>query len=144
MTSRSDYITIERYSDYGFVPQYQSHHLKNIIPILKTDEDFLKYYQSLTEYQKQMMLSYKHSYEDFFRENIEDFQYGIWAFIKGYKDKQSLNHLKAIPKVNYAMMPKDTIVYDCNWQRKSYLSNYFCRIYGCYIPKSSLTNLIIL
>ena len=75
----------------------------------------------------------------FYMENKELLQRGIWAFVKGHKNKQSLNHVKgiALPKF-YAYIPDDTLVIDTNWEYKTTIADERMEVFGCYIPAQSL------
>ena len=76
-----------------------------------------------------------------YKENISDFQYGIWAFIDGYKNNQSLNHLKHRVPCWSADISDDTIVYSVNWDKKIKITDDECKVFGFYIPANQLKTL---
>ena len=80
---------IIRYSIQGFEPQYQSEHLKNINYHLNNF--------NINDFPEHLRYIIQHNHEahlQFYKENYKDFQYGIWFFIDGHKNNQSINHLK--------------------------------------------------
>lgn len=128
-------IEVERYSIEGFKPQYQSHHLAinmfeiNNIEKMYTDLGLPLPYETYQDFLNKI---------EFRKENLQDFKYGIWVFISGYKNNQALNHLKVKVPCWIAELPEDTIVYDVNWTKKMKLKDDECKYFGCYIPKRNL------
>jgi hypothetical protein len=76
-----------------------------------------------------------------YKENISDFQYGIWAFIDSYKNNQSLNHLKHRVPCWSADISDDIIVYSVNWDKKIKITDDECKVFGFYIPANQLKTL---
>ena len=69
--------------------------------------------------------------------------YGIWCFIKDYKNEQSLNHIKGIlPPKWLAYIPDDTIVFDVNWQYTMKITDERITHSGCFIPEKELDKII--
>ena len=129
-------MKIIRYSIEGFKPQYQSHHLEDIKYHLN---DF-----DISVYPKHLQMSIQKIHEhkvSFYQGNYEDFQCGIWAFIKGYKDNQSLNHLKRKVPCWEAEISDNIVVYDVNWEKKILITDRLCKIFGFYIPKRNMNTL---
>ena len=135
-------IYIERYSNDSFKSQKQIHHLKEIDLILDGNE-YEKYLLSLNlnNYQINLILSKIKEKRNFFRLHYDDLKDGIWVFIKGYKNNQSLNHLhKKVPKY-YGELPNNVLVYDVNFTKTMNISNDECKLFECYIPKKELSKL---
>ena len=134
-------IFLERYSDTGFTPRYQSYHLHSDEPILMSDEDYFKWLKEsgMNEYQQRMLLGVKRSREDFYREHYEDFINGIWCFIRGHRDDFELNHLNKIPRVNYGVVRsndvKNVYAYDGNLEKIYPLNDPMLKNIGFYIPE---------
>lgn len=127
-------MKVIRYSVNGFRPQYQSNHLNtHVLYHLKRFD--------LSVFPKHLRWQIKQIHDNlypFYKENFDDFRYGVWVFIDGYKDNQSLNHLKRKVPCYEAELPDDIIVYDVNWSKQMKLSDPECKIFGCYVPKRSL------
>ena len=100
---------IIRYSVQGFKPQYQSEHLKNINYHLNdfNINDFPEHLRHIIQKQHEVHIS-------FYKEHYQDFQYGIWFFIDGHKNNQSLNHLKHKVPCWEAEIEDDVLLYDVN------------------------------
>lgn len=90
-------IYLERYSENGFIPQYQSNHLKQNEFLLMDDNEYKDWLMNnmgyINNYQMNVLLKIKRDKEDFYRAHINDFKYGIWCFIKGKGNNFELNHL---------------------------------------------------
>jgi hypothetical protein len=126
-------MIIIRYSIHKFEPQYQSHHLEDV--------DYHLNNFDINAYPKHLQYSIQKQHEiqiKFYQENYEDFKWGIWAFIKGCKYSQSLNHLKTKVPCWRAEISDDTIVYDVNWEHKMKITDNKCKLFGFYIPESQL------
>ena len=136
-------ITVERYSKNAFDVQYQSHHLLEINHLLLDKNDFIERFINVCDNQfiNKVLLEQYDKYHDFYVENYKDFEKGIWVFIEGYKNNQSLNHLKTKVPCFLAELPDDTEVYDVNLQEKILLSDSLCTCFGCYVPERSLANI---
>lgn len=143
-------IFIERYSNTGFEPQYQSYHLKSDEYYFMSDEEYVNSLENLNEYQKHFCLLEKKRHEDFYKENYNDFKFGIWCFIKGYANNFELNHLSGNAmkylkhNIGYINNPDDFIVYDCNLQEKFMLSNYIYKESGFYVPERMIEKIKII
>ena len=110
-------MKIIRYSTTGFTPQKQTHHIRmfeiwqNLNP---------KDYPEM-EYTMQQL---KQQHTLFYNQHKEDLQEGLWFFIGGYKDNQSLNHLKHKVPCYEAEVPDNIMVYDCNLEKVIPLTDY--------------------
>lgn len=71
----------------------------------------------------------------FYYEHKEDLQEGIWFFIDGYKNNQSLNHIKEKVPCWEAEIDDDVLVYDCNLNKIVSLNVPIVKFGGCYIPE---------
>ena len=131
MTSQTTRII--RYSTQGFKPQYQSEHLKNINYHLNdfNINDFTEHLRYIIQRQHEKHLS-------FYKEHYQDFQYGIWFFIDGHKNNQSLNHLKNKVPCWEAEIENDVLLYDVNWEYQTTLSDPFGINSGFYLPASQI------
>ena len=130
-------MKVIRYSVDGFKVQYQSNHMKSHVLY------HLKHFD-LNVFPEHLRWEIKKIHDrlyPFYKENFNDFRRGIWVFIDGYKDNQSLNHLKKKVPCYEAELPDDIIVYDVNWTKQMKLSDPECKIFGCYVPERSLVNL---
>lgn len=136
-------ITVERYSKNAFDVQYQSHHLSEINNFILDRNEFIKRFVDTcdNQYITKILLEQYDKYHDFYVQNYKDFERGIWVFIEGYKNNQSLNHLKEKVPCFLAELPDDTEVYDVNLQEKILLSDSLCTCFGCYVPERSLANI---
>lgn len=129
-------MRIIRYSVNGFKPQYQSYHLKDVYYHLYNFN-----IADYPEWMHEIVLDMHYKRVMFYKENISDFQYGIWAFIDGYKNNQSLNHLKHRVPCWSADISDDTIVYSVNWDKKIKITDDECKVFGFYIPANQLKTL---
>ena len=130
-------ITVLRYSKTGFKPQTQTYHYDRHLNYLLNDfniEDYPEPIQYSIEKSKNKKLNFLQKYG-------EDLKEGVWCFILGYKDNQSLNHLKEKVPAWIAELPEDTICYDVNWEKQIILSDNIVKLFGCYIPKRELKKL---
>lgn len=130
-------IRVLRYSKEGFKPQKQTHHYDERLNYLLNDfhiEYFPGHLQWIIEQNVKKQLAFYEKYGD-------DLKEGIWCFIFGYKNNQSLNHLKELVPAWTAELPEDTICYDVNWEEQIVLSDDVVKIFGCYIPKRELSKL---
>ena len=134
-------IKIERYSIDAFKPQKQTYHLQNVYFHLDENQ-FIDSCDSIPDHLKSYIVEKYIELAKFYKENYEDFLYGVWVFIAGHKNNQSLNHLKNLVPCYTAYLPEDTEVYSVNWDRKLKLSDDECTYFGCYVPKRSLGHII--
>jgi hypothetical protein len=79
-------MKIIRYSTEGFKAQKQTYHTRKF-----------EYWEncSLEEYPEHLryvLSESKRKKVAFYREHFEDLQEGLWFFIDGHKNRQSLNH----------------------------------------------------
>lgn len=152
-SNNDDRIYLERYSEGGFEPQYQSEHLNDNKYLLMSDEDYITWLKENIppncyneEIYIKQLLKEKWKHQDFYKENIKDFQYGIWCFLKGEADEFELNHLPCEPlkylKKNIGFINKDDIndfiIYDCNLEIKGTLLNSEITWCGFYVPQRSI------
>lgn len=129
-------MKIIRYSVNGFKPKYQSYHLKDVHYHLH-NFNIAEY----PEWMRDIALDVHDKRVAFYTENYSDFQYGIWAFIDGYKNNQSLNHLKYRVPCWSAEISDDTIVYSVNWDKKLKITDDECKVFGFYVPANQLNTL---
>jgi hypothetical protein len=129
-------LKIVRYSDYGFIPQYQTHHMRNVLYCLNDGyiSDMKVYPEHLLPYIIDRIKRLKSFYET----HKTDFEYGVWAFIENYEDEIALNHLDHIPQRWTAIIDNSARVYDVNWEKEMLISDSLCECFGCYIPYSSM------
>lgn len=130
-------MKIIRYSITGFIPQKQTHHICIFKTWLKINP---KDYPGM-EYTMQQL---KQQHTFFYNQHKEDLQEGLWFFIDGYKNNQSLNHLKYKVPCYEAEVPDDIMVYDCNLEKVIPLTDPLVYWAGCYIPKrlcNQITNI---
>lgn len=132
-------MIILRYSFNKFKPQYQSYNLKDV-----------KYHLNkfnINKYPEWMRYEINKEHikkAEFFRQNLSDLKYGIWAFIDGYKNNQALNHLKRLTPHWRAEISNNTIVIDSNWTKTMKITDNECKNFGIYIPQSQLRTLKII
>ena len=133
-------IKVIRYSANGFEPQYQSHHIaENQVCV---DESAAKeFLASVSEGLRPIIASTLAENSKFIKAHWEDLQNGIWVFIDGHKNNQSLNHLKNKVPCWSAELPEDTEVYDVNLKHTMKLSDPECLAFGCYIPARNLKDI---
>lgn len=123
------HMKIIRYSNSGYKAQEQSYH-----------KELYKYHMEYY-YSKQCSESFKPKLKaqyDFYLEHKADFEKGIWCFIDGYKNNQSLNHLTKKVACWEAEVPDDIECYDCNWEKLITISDPIVLAFGCYIPEREL------
>ena len=122
-------IKIIRYSTEGFHSQKQTHHVKGFEYWKDIDlnecPEHLRYF--ISEARKRKM--------KFYQEHYNDLQEGLWFFLDGHKNRQSLNHLKQLVPCWEAEIEEDILVYDCNLQQLVTLKDPIVMFGGCYIPK---------
>lgn len=129
-------MKIIRYSITGFKPQYQSHHLGDI--------DYHRNHFNISVFPEWTQRNIQEIHErklKFYNENYTDFEYGVWAFINGYKNNMALNHLKQRVPCWEAEISDNTIVYDVNWECKMPITDPLCTAFGFYIPVCQLNTL---
>lgn len=132
-------IKVIRYSINGFNPQKQTYHLEHDIYFhLYNWDDFInseemQLYKHLIP---ELESNHRKLYE-FYKENFDDFKYGVWVFWDGCKNQLELNHLKRKVPCWEAELPYDIEVYDCNLESKRILCDPFVSM-GCYVPERSL------
>lgn len=130
-------VHIIRYSKTAFKPRYQSVHYefrKDFLRELKRGENsFLHKYYSLGE----MKMKAK-----FIEEHLEDFKYGLWVFIDGYKNNMSLNHLTELVPCWEADIEDNTEVYDVNLEKTMLITDDLVKLYGCFIPSRELNKIL--
>lgn len=129
-------MNILRYSLTGFKPQFQKHHLRNINYYL-----FNLIEENHPGYLLDMVLEKRDRLRLFYIDSYEDLSFGIWAFIDGYKNNQSLNHLKRKVPCWKAEISDDAIVYDVNWNKKIRITDEECKLFGFYISANQLNTL---
>lgn len=123
-------IKIIRYSTQGFKPQYQSNHLENV--------HYHMYRFNLNDFPEFMRHTVQKLHEEqlsFYQRHYDDLKEGVWFFLDGHKNNQSLNHLKHKVPCWEAEIEPDVLVYDCNWEKLIPLTDPFVEWAGCYLPK---------
>jgi len=129
-------VKIIRFSTEGFKPQKQTHHLEHIDYHMNrfNINDFPEFlrYEIMKSHEKKLA---------FYKEHLEDFQEGVWFFLDGHKDNQSLNHLKKLVPCWEAEIDEDVLVYDANWEKVVPLSDSIVEAFGCYCPKRYLNKI---
>lgn len=131
-------MKIIRYSPTAFTPQKQTHHIQKFEYWMSLDpKDYPKHLQYLMQKIKEEKIL-------FYNQHKEDLKEGLWFFIDGNKDNQSLNHLKHRVPCYEAEIPDDIMVYDCNLEKIIPLADPLVYWAGCYIPKrlcNQITNI---
>lgn len=61
----------------------------------------------------------------FYQRHYDDLKEGVWFFLDGHKNNQSLNHLKHKVPCWEAEIEPDVLVYDCNWEKLISLTDPF-------------------
>lgn len=128
-------MKIVRYSNSGFKPQLQTVHFHRFI--VRMDDNMNRYPEHLQGEIKKIIERDKL----FFKRYKHELRYGVWAFIDGFEDMQSLNHLSKIPKKYLAEISDDTLVFDVNLTKQIKITDTLCRVFGFYIPESQLSTL---
>ena len=129
-------IKIIRYSTTGFKPQKQTHHLKDV--------NYHMYDFNINDYPEYARYNISQIHEKtlaFYKEHLTDLKEGIWFFINGHKNNQSLNHLTRKVPCWEAEIESDAYVYDVNWKYITDLSDPFVKLAGCYLPKSQMSKI---
>lgn len=127
-------MKIIRYSKTGFKPQYQSWHLRNHVNYHLNRFDISQFPDFLQPY----ILENHEKLVSFYREQQENLQHGVWAFIDGYKNNQSLNHLKECVPCWEAEISDDAIVVGANWDHLMPITDGECKGFGFFIPESQM------
>ncbi len=133
-----DDMHIIRYSVNGFKPQYQSYHLAEID---YERNGFMKDFNSIPDHLKIECLKRHNRIIPFYKQHFDLFQYGILAFIDGYKDKQALNHLNHKVPCWEADIDDNAVVIGVNWDHLMFIRDGECTIFGCYIPIQSMNSI---
>lgn len=115
-------IKIIRYSTTGFKPQKQTHHLKDIYYYMNNFN--INNYPKCIRYN---ILQIHKKRFTFYKEHLNDLKEGIWFFIDGHKNNQSLNHLKHKVPCWEAEIESDVYVYDVNLEYITDLSDPFVK-----------------
>lgn len=122
-------MKIIRYSSSAFTPQKQTYHIGKFEFWLNMNpKDYPKEIRYTMQQLKQQHIS-------FYQQHKEDLQEGLWVFIDGHKNNQSLNHLKHKVPCYEAEIPDNIMVYDCNLEKIISLTDPLIYQAGCYIPK---------
>lgn len=132
------YIRVSRYSNKGFIPQFQLHHFNQYI--------FNKFKTRLEDYPETLRETLKEVIDEkiyFYEFSARDLFCGVWIFIAGNEDNYFLNHLKFIPSIHYGWLPENTNVYSFLERKKYILSDLRLLIGGGFVPERELKNLII-
>lgn len=124
---------IIRYSISGFKPQLQTVHMENV--------NYHLYNFDINGYPEHLKYQIQINHEkcvNFYKKHLEDFKEGIWFFIDGHKNNQSLNHLKRRVPCWEADVENDVLLYDVNWEKIVSITDPFVECAGCYCPKSQI------
>lgn len=124
---------IIRYSTTGFKPRKQNHHMKEVNYHLYNFN--INDFPELHRYSIQQIHNKK---LEFYKSHYDDFKEGVWFFLDGYKNNQSLNHIKHKVPCWKAEIESDVLVYDCNWEQIIPLTDPMVKFGGCYLPKSQI------
>lgn len=128
-------MLVERFSFDGFKVQHQNHHLKSIEAIINMD---VSKYNELMKYE---LTRIQHQKLEFYSQYHHLLENGIWVFIKGCKNNQSLNHLKNKTPKYIAYLPDNTEVIDVNWSYLTTLNDVSNEACGCFIPAQNLSKI---
>ena len=128
-------MKIIRYSKEGFKPQKQTYHVNKFESCKDLDLNTIPKH---LQYEVKKIIEKKVKFD---HEHKEDLQEGIWFFIDGYKNNQSLNHLKEKVPCWEAEIDDDVLVYDCNLEKIVSLNDPIVKFGGCYIPKKLIKNI---
>jgi hypothetical protein len=101
-------IKIVRFSDDGFIPKEQTHHMK------------------------------LHKNNSFAVENAEILKSGIWVFIDGFIKIGHLDCLKECKHAWIASILPNTLVVDAGWSKFIKISDNECKDYGVFIPENTI------
>jgi len=129
-------MKIIRYSKYGFNPQYQNYHLK--IDAYYHLKNFEESIIDCPEHLKSFCIEQHKKLLPFYQEHIDELQYGVWAFIDGHKNNQSLNHLKECVPCWEADIADDVYVVGVNWDHIMSITDEECTYFGFFIPKQQM------
>lgn len=129
-------MKVIRYSTHGFKPQIQTHHMMQIEYLTKNFKvkDYPEHLRHTIERLREEKIK-------FYSKHLDDLKCGIWCFVDGHKDNQSLNHLKRKVPCWEAELPNDTECYDCNWEKFTNINDPWILCGGCYIPERELYKL---
>lgn len=130
-------MKVIRYSNYGFKPQQQTHHMNIYVNFHLYNFNIDDY----PEYMRYILLDIHKRKVEFYSKHLEDFKSGVWCFIDGYKSNLALNHLKRKVACYEAELPDDTQCYDCNWDTFTTIKDSLILYGGCYIPERELYKL---
>lgn len=131
-------IKIIRYSKTAFCPQKQSHHIHGFEYWKSFDVNSPEVPEHLRDY----LLQAKKEKIKFYEEHFNDLQEGLWFFIKGHKNRQSLNHLKELVPCWEAEIEEDIMVYHFNLDAIVPITDASVLAGGCYIPKRLLCKIL--
>lgn len=129
-------MKVIRYSIHGFEPQIQTHHMKSVKFHLEGGYD--KEFDNFPPHLQYALMRIHERAVKFYSKHLEDLKCGIWCFIDGHKDNQSLNHLKRKVPCWEAELPEYTECYNCNWDKFTIISDPDVLFGGFYIPKREL------
>lgn len=127
---------IIRYSINGFKPQYQKYHLAQVYYDMHEFNIF-----EVLLHLRQVCLDRHNKLIPFYKENLYLMQKGIWAFIDGYKNNQSLNHLKQKVPCWEADIDDETVVLGVNWDHTMSITDSECKAFGFYLPEQYMNSL---
>jgi len=74
---------------------------------------------NISEYPKHLQYQIQKKHNElvaFYKEHYQDLRKGIWFFLDGYKNNQSLNHLTRKVPCWEAEIEENVTLYDCNWE----------------------------
>ncbi len=128
-------MKIIRYSKHGFKPQYQSHHLQTQVDYHLNDFNISVYPEHLKPY----ILDSHNKLVSFYQKHYNSLKYGVWAFIDGHKNNQSLNHLKERVPCWSAEIDECVTVVGVNWDEILPISDPKCIPFGFFLPLESMS-----
>ena len=120
-------MKIIRYSSQAFTPQKQTYHLKKF--------SFWFTLNPKDYFEADAIQQLKQQHTNFYNQHKKDLQEGLWVFIDGHKNNQSLNHLKHKVPCYEAEIPDNIMVYDCNLEKIILITDQSVYWAGSYIPK---------
>lgn len=135
-------MKVVRYSFQGFKPQFQSYHKKLMDWDLNvTPREFLRMFSDYDRYAKKDSWKRILAHKAFVKEHYLNNLYGVWVFVEGHVNKQSLNHLKRPTPCWSAELPDDTLCYLTSNMWVGKLSDEEATYFGVFVPASQLNKI---
>jgi len=128
-------VIITRYSDEGFMPKYQSHHLK-LIDYHLNGFNIARFPAHIRPMIFKRHLDLKKAY----LKNRQFVKYGTWCFISGYERLEEITHLTHFPKLFKARITANTMVYTKLLDKKIPITSAVCKEFGFFIQEEFIAN----